>query len=212
MTLLSTAPQPSNSSTDQSLLPSRAFPDQLTPESLRSVLPSPQEGDGKGSTEASTIASGKAGLSDHSLGGILRLHVPIVSPDTAYSARGTRSSIHQSCDVSLSRGLEPSVEEAEDCLQTFRTRMIQYSPFLVFPASTTAQQLRSDRPFLWLCIMGISSKSSTQQEAIDNEIRLIVAREMLMEAKSNLDLLLGLLTYIAWYYFPSQVIRHLMSP
>lgn len=96
-------------------------------------------------------------------------------------------------------GFEPTWKEAHDCFQRFRDDMLKHFPFLILPASTTAQGLRLERPFLWLCIMAISSKSSKQQMALGMEIRLALGRKLLLEGERSLDLLLGILTYAAWY-------------
>jgi hypothetical protein len=77
--------------------------------------------------------------------------------------------------------------------------MLPYLPFIVLPASTTAQDLRQERPFLWLCIMAVSSKSSLQQMALGKEIRLTLGREVVLDGNRSLDLLLGVIVYVTWY-------------
>ena len=67
------------------------------------------------------------------------------------------------------------------------------------PDATTAHELRRDRPFFWLCIMSVTSKSSVQQKALGREIRITMGREILVEGKNNLDLLLGIIVFVAWY-------------
>ena len=76
--------------------------------------------------------------------------------------------------------------------------MATYFPFIIVPESTTAYELHHDRPFLWLCIMSVASKSSIQQKALGKEIKITIGREIFVEGKNNLDLLLGLLVYVAW--------------
>ena len=67
------------------------------------------------------------------------------------------------------------------------------------PEATTANELRRDRPFLWHCIMSVTSKSSVQQKALGREVRITMGREILIEGKTNIDLLLGILVFVAWY-------------
>jgi hypothetical protein len=95
--------------------------------------------------------------------------------------------------------LEPSPYEAEEYLKIFRTQKLKYFPFVYIPSTTSAQHLLQERPFLWLCIMTMSSNSISQQLALSNKIRHILGRKMLLEYEKNLDLLLGLLAYIGWY-------------
>ncbi|RFU30228.1 hypothetical protein B7463_g6109, partial [Scytalidium lignicola] len=48
---------------------------------------------------------------------------------------------------------EPSLIQAEGYLTNFRTCKSKFFPFIHIPSITSAQQLRKERPFLWLCIM-----------------------------------------------------------
>ena len=95
--------------------------------------------------------------------------------------------------------IEPSLIEAEDYLTFFKSYKSKYFPFVYIPSTTTAQQLRQERPFLWLCIMTISSRSTLQQQLLGSKIRHTLAEEMLLESGKTIDLLLGLLAYIGWY-------------
>lgn len=88
--------------------------------------------------------------------------------------------------------------EAEECLNHFRTFKLQYFPFVHIPFEKRAAQLQKERPFLWLCIMAISSKSTARQYELGLKIREKVAQEMIVQADHSIDLLLGLLTFIGW--------------
>lgn len=128
----------------------------------------------------------------------LCLDSPTVAPDAAYSNSGTRSTIYYCPESMLISSSEPSSEDAEECLKNFRPHMATFFPFIIVPESTTAQDLRRDRPFLWLCIMSVSSKSTIQQKALGREIKITMGREILVEGKNNIDLLLGMLVFVAW--------------
>ncbi|PYH65324.1 Zn(II)2Cys6 transcription factor domain-containing protein [Aspergillus vadensis CBS 113365] len=94
---------------------------------------------------------------------------------------------------------EPTLSQAEEYLSIFVTQKLPYLPFVYFPPGTTAQQLRSDRPFLWLCIMAVTSKSPSQRRTLCDRIRETVAQRMVHDCYGrDLDFLLGLLVYIAW--------------
>jgi hypothetical protein len=123
---------------------------------------------------------------------------------------GSESTSHHSPTSGVPCGFEPSLYEAEEYLSIFRNQKSKYFPFIYIPSTTSAQQLLQERPFLWLCIMAISSKSVSQQLALGSKIRHIVGRKMLLEYERNLDLLLGLLAYIGWYViFESAILGHL---
>jgi len=103
--------------------------------------------------------------------------------------------------------VEPQPHEAEECLHRFRTQMLQYFPFMHLPPALTAQELRTERPHLWLAIMSVSWRVHPQQMALSEEFRAVIAQKLVVEQDRSIDLLLGLLTYIAWYQSP-QVPRY----
>jgi len=78
--------------------------------------------------------------------------------------------------------------------------MLQYFAFIHIPPDLTAQQLRQDRPFLFRAIVAVASPSTQQKLARGRELKHILAQTTLLENQSSIDLLLGLLTYVAWSY------------
>ena len=128
----------------------------------------------------------------------VRLNSPTIAPDSAYVTSGTRSTIYQCPEFSPASGLEPSPDEAEEFLRGFRPHMAMTFPFIIIPESTSAQELRRHRPFLWLCVMSVASKSTVQQKALAKEIKITMGREVFVEGKNNIDLLLGMMVYVAW--------------
>jgi hypothetical protein len=94
---------------------------------------------------------------------------------------------------------EPSPVEAEECLINFQTYKSKYFPFIHIPSTTSAQQLRQERPFLWISIMVVSSKSMLQQHLLGNKLRQSIAQELVVQSEKKIDLLLSLLTFIGWY-------------
>ncbi|PWY70281.1 hypothetical protein BO70DRAFT_299324 [Aspergillus heteromorphus CBS 117.55] len=95
--------------------------------------------------------------------------------------------------------VDPTPAQAEEYLDVFATQKLPYFPLLCFPPNTTAQQLQNERPFLWLCIMAVVSKSSRQRSALCDKVRDTVAQRMVHEfVGRDLDFLLGLLVFMAW--------------
>ena len=95
--------------------------------------------------------------------------------------------------------IEPSSEEAEECLTYFRDNMLKYFAFLHIPGE--AKVLRQERPFLFLCIMAARSQSTRTKVALGERIKQILAQRVILDndpGAINLDLLLGLLTFLAW--------------
>jgi hypothetical protein len=90
------------------------------------------------------------------------------------------------------------LDEADRFLIDFCTQKLPNFGFIHVPASSTAQRLREERPFLFLTIMAVSSKSSSQRQMLGQEIKQTIAREMLVENEGNFDILLGLLVFLTW--------------
>jgi len=44
----------------------------------------------------------------------------------------------------------------------------------------------------------VSAKSTAQQTSLNNKVRLILSNKMLLDLENNIDLLLGLLTFVGW--------------
>lgn len=100
--------------------------------------------------------------------------------------------------TSIISALEPNPEEAESYLNTFRTKFVRHLPFVVIPPSISAQQLRQERPLLWISIMTVATDKSTQQTALSNEMRSLLSREAFVEGTRNMDILLATLVYATW--------------
>ena len=125
-----------------------------------------------------------------------QLHNPPVLTPGNIESQGTLSN---SSPSPLRDTVEPTPLEAEQCLTIFRTHKTEYFPFIHIPPTTTAKQLRQERPFLWLCIMMVASRSTSQQQGLGNKVRDKLAQEMVIKSEQNIDLLLGLLAYVGWY-------------
>lgn len=90
--------------------------------------------------------------------------------------------------------------DVEECLQTFCHSMLRYFPFMHPPADLA--WLQRERPFLLLCICAASSKSTDARAVLGERIKQTVADRLVVNSHGivNIDLLLGLLVFIAWGY------------
>ena len=145
------------------------------------------------SSEGASVASS---ADDHHPG------LPVFTPETT----GSEGTSGNSPASFLSDSIGPSSVEAEQYLTTFYTHKAKYFPFVYISSTVTAQQLRQERPFLWLCIMMIASRSTSQQQILGSHIQHIIAQKMLLKSEQSIDLLLGLLTFIGWYAVPKSKI------
>lgn len=88
------------------------------------------------------------------------------------------------------------------CLDTLRSHKLPHFPFVQMPANVTTRQLQRERPFLLRAIVCVTSP------AHDKRTRALELKRVLCEAlflqdslhqpQQALDLLLGLVTYVAW--------------
>ncbi|KAE9376342.1 hypothetical protein N431DRAFT_289530, partial [Stipitochalara longipes BDJ] len=92
----------------------------------------------------------------------------------------------------------PSIEEAEQYLTEFRTQKLINFAFIYLSPNITIQQLRQERPFLFLTIMAVSAKSGSQRLTLGKEIKNLLSRELLFNSEGNFDVLLGMLVFITW--------------
>jgi hypothetical protein len=104
--------------------------------------------------------------------------------------------------VSLTPDSSPHVElspgQAEESLEFFRSRMLPCFPFIYMAPGLTAQDLRQDRPFLFKAIMTVSTFSTQKRLARADELTRDIFTSAVLKVRSSIDLLLGLLTYLAW--------------
>ncbi|KUJ08916.1 uncharacterized protein LY89DRAFT_329411 [Mollisia scopiformis] len=123
-------------------------------------------------------------------------HVSIPGTTTFGSPRAGSGA----ASLSLATNVDSSLSEAEDCLVIFRTHMLEYFAFLHIPHDLSAQQLQQQRPFLTLCIVAVACKSTAQKMTLGKDIKLELAQRMILDNGEgvNLDLLLGLLTFLFW--------------
>ncbi|KAM5378079.1 hypothetical protein ACJZ2D_004537 [Fusarium nematophilum] len=92
--------------------------------------------------------------------------------------------------------LSPS--QASGYLDEFRLHHLKWLPLVYIAPDVTPSQLQRERPFLWLNICTVCCKSTSEKKRLDREIREILARGILVDLERNLDLLLGLIVYLAW--------------
>ncbi|KGO46539.1 hypothetical protein PEX1_042510 [Penicillium expansum] len=100
-----------------------------------------------------------------------------------------------------------SPSSASISLDTFRSRMLHHFPFVHLPAHLAAEQLQLDRPFLFRAIVCVTSASAEEKMASSLELKRVLCEAVFLQQspqqkqqqpQQTVDLLLGLLVYIAW--------------
>ncbi|KAJ5651570.1 uncharacterized protein N7484_005293 [Penicillium longicatenatum] len=92
----------------------------------------------------------------------------------------------------------PSLIQADERLSFFRSRMLPFFPFIDLTPNMTGWYLRQNRPFLFQAIHTVTIFSTQERLAQLEELKRVLFTSALLEVQSNIDLLLGLLTYITW--------------
>ncbi|PWY79250.1 hypothetical protein BO70DRAFT_353574 [Aspergillus heteromorphus CBS 117.55] len=105
---------------------------------------------------------------------------------------------------SVSVSASATDRDREESLHTFRTHRLQLLPLMHIPATTTARDLERDSPFLWRCIATVESRSAARQAELCVGIRELAGKRLLCDCEKSLDLLQGVLAYLAWVTLHSQ--------
>ncbi|KAK4238699.1 hypothetical protein C8A03DRAFT_14872 [Achaetomium macrosporum] len=100
-------------------------------------------------------------------------------------------------------------EEAEHNFSEFRKHNAFSAPFLCFAPDVTSARLREERPFLWLNLMAVTTKSLPQQRRMNQAIKQHLAQAMVVEDEKDLDLLWGLLIFMSWSHYHQKMKPHL---
>jgi hypothetical protein len=92
----------------------------------------------------------------------------------------------------------PSANQPDERLNFFRSRMLPSFPFLNLTPDMTSWYLRQNRPFLLQAIHTVTTFSTQERFVQSEELKRLLFTSALIKVESNIDLLLGLLTYLAW--------------
>ncbi|KAJ5645774.1 hypothetical protein N7490_002146 [Penicillium lividum] len=91
---------------------------------------------------------------------------------------------------------------ADRRLETFRRDFVNYFPFVVVPPTVSMEALRYDSPFLFLCIMAVTSfKDPILQRRLGQQIKKQICDRLVMGHEVSIDILQGLLVFVAWYQY-----------
>ncbi|CAG8974655.1 hypothetical protein HYALB_00010751 [Hymenoscyphus albidus] len=103
-------------------------------------------------------------------------------------------------DDCISKGMI-SFESAEDSLKYFKTKSHTF-PFVLYPDEAMGLDgMRRERPLLLLAILtSAQGRNRRVQEVLEGELKAELGRRVIMVGERSLDLLQGLLVYLAWYH------------
>lgn len=118
-----------------------------------------------------------------------------------YDSRSTANTHPNTSPSSIgedpSASFDPTPEEAEMHLAKFQ-QWLKNFPCMILPQDVTAATLRKEKPFLWLCIMNITSMCVEQQMKMKDQVRQEIATRIIINHERSMDCLQGLICYISW--------------
>ena len=113
--------------------------------------------------------------------------------------------IHDADDVvfsELSRVSNPEVDTGQTLLETFQSRLLVHFAFMHLPVHMTAEKLRRNRPILFQAIACVIPPLSSDKLEQSKELRDLIHKVMMGDGgqrnTDKMDLLLAILTYVAW--------------
>lgn len=95
-----------------------------------------------------------------------------------------------------------TLRQAEEQLTLFRDRYLQCFPCIYIPPDMTSEQLREEKPFTWFTIMMMSCQTSSLQYGMGSVWQRIISQKIVVEHEKNIDLLQGMVIFLAWSVSP----------
>lgn len=122
--------------------------------------------------------------------------VDILTPLKVTNSSSSLLEFDESQDV-IGKGIINN-DKAEALLRNYGTHAPNF-PFIVFPTNVSVDILRREKPFLLLSILTVASSVDLDlQDRLETELRETLGRKVIFNGEKSLDLLQGLLVYLAW--------------
>ncbi|KAI0139684.1 hypothetical protein BJ166DRAFT_489392 [Pestalotiopsis sp. NC0098] len=104
----------------------------------------------------------------------------------------------------VDRGLM-TMQQANECFVRYTDHMTQHLPAVVFPAGTTAAEVRKNKPILFLAIIAAASSEMPQvQRQLVKELVQIFADKIVVYGEKSLELVQALQVGVIWYHPPEH--------
>ncbi|KAI0970414.1 hypothetical protein F4678DRAFT_138833 [Xylaria arbuscula] len=118
--------------------------------------------------------------------------------------QATNAGREQSESDVVDRGII-NIKQMSELFHRFTDRMAVHLPAVVFPPGTTAAEIRTKSPILFLAIMSVaSSETPNTQRHLVKELMQIFADEIILRGHKSLELVQALITSVVWYFPPEH--------
>lgn len=124
---------------------------------------------------------------------------PVSGGGTVFSTPAP-STTFRSLHEMNSRQPQFNLDSASSLLESFRGGMLPYFPVTIISDEASVPSLARERPFVLLAILAATSggKSLQGHNLYDEEFRKVLGLKFVTGGERSLDLLVGLLIYVAW--------------
>lgn len=110
------------------------------------------------------------------------------------------ASLDQGQECVIDRGIM-RMSDARILIAEYKQFYVGHFPFAALDLHETADWLRSESPFLFLCVLGATSHAHPLwQRAAAEEVTRQVSTRLVLAGERCMDLLRGLLIHAAWYH------------
>ena len=91
-----------------------------------------------------------------------------------------------------------TIQEAEVLLNDSLSEYGDF-PWVVIPCRLALDLFRHERPCLFLSLLALASRKQVMlHESLEREFKKVISAKVVMDGSPDLDLLQGLLIYLAW--------------
>ncbi|KAI0535496.1 hypothetical protein GGR58DRAFT_440809 [Xylaria digitata] len=98
-----------------------------------------------------------------------------------------------------------TLDEVPALFQRYTDRMAPHLPAVIFQPGTTAAEIRTAKPILFLSIMSVaSSETPNTQRQLVKELMQIFADKIIMHGQKSLELVQALIISVVWYFPPEH--------
>ncbi|KAL4982878.1 hypothetical protein BDW68DRAFT_194892 [Aspergillus falconensis] len=149
-----------------------------------------------------------------------RSNLTATSANTASSDSGFSSSSHPGLSQASPQHLVYSPQDPstatdasdEEILDDFRSNRLPYLPFMYIPHACPAAEIKAEYPFLWRALVTLHCKDMVRRAALREELKATAARALMVDCQRSMDLLFGIIVYLAWMGFERQPRRMSLGP
>ncbi len=132
-------------------------------------------------------------------GAVPQLRYPLQSPPAIEVAYQKYAGQKQPASAPESPGYGMGWDQADVAVAEYQVKHMPHFPFVLIEPGVGAQELFSEKPFLYRVVMLITTRQSAERrKEMRRKVMAYLGHHLLVQEERDLDLLQGLLVFIAW--------------